>query len=157
MVQHFVVPYAEEFLQLWLEIRRKRPGCSQGWGTWSRFSAPPFNGGIDGIHGRGFEKVLGCCLLSGEEHSKEWGHHHLNEASSFVRIAPWCLTLRRGWWCSSRRFWNREDDKFWRTIWGVNLCLARRQRVAKPHCELVLRRGFLRIPFFGWKNWQMKG
>ena len=34
---------------------------------------------------------------------------------------------------SSRRFWNRDEVKIWRTSCGVNLCLARRHRVARPN------------------------
>ena len=40
----------------------------------------------------------------------------------------------------------------WRTICGVKACLALRHSVASPNCAFVLRRGFLRRPFFGWEE-----
>ena len=43
---------------------------------------------------------------------------------------------------SSSRFWNRSDAKMSLTSCGVNLCFARRHKVAKPNCAFVFRAGF---------------
>ena len=43
------------------------------------------------------------------------------------------------------------------TVWGMNLCFARRQRVARPNWAYVFIAGFFKRPFLGWKNWQLKG
>ena len=49
----------------------------------------------------------------------------------------------------SRRFWKRSDARISLTTCGVSLCLARRQRVARPNCALVFTAGFLRITLSG--------
>ena len=42
--------------------------------------------------------VPGCCLPDAEEHSTWWVHHRWTEGALCVRIWPWCLIPKRGWW-----------------------------------------------------------
>jgi hypothetical protein len=56
--QNLEVPFPKESFEMELEVWSEGPWGSKCCGTWSWFSIPPFDGGIDSIQGENAKRLL---------------------------------------------------------------------------------------------------